>query len=72
MAERGGLNLSVSDKAAELHHAMVTTESAGHHFKQVEMQDLIQAKSQNELMRYVQELLNSVSILPKILWYQLT
>lgn len=52
---------TLSDRAAELHNEMMNTQPEGHMFKQAELQDLIQAKNINELMRYVQELTDNVS-----------
>lgn len=62
MSSKGaGPSLAISDKAAELHHAMITTKPEGFLFQQNEMQDLIRAKSLNELFKYTQELINNVS-----------
>lgn len=61
MSAKGGVSLNVSEKAAELHHAMINANGVGHFYKQVEMVKLIKVKDMNELVRYTQELLNNVS-----------
>lgn len=58
-----GVALSVSDRAAELHHAMITSNGPGHLYKQVDMKELVKVRDMNELVRYTQELLNNVSTL---------
>lgn len=53
----------LSDRAAELHNEMMNSQPQGYMYKQVELQDLVKAKNINELMRYVQELTDNVSIM---------
>ena len=58
-APMGGNRLS--EKAAELHNEMINSQPPGYMFRQPELQDLVRVKNVNELMRYVQELTDSVS-----------
>lgn len=51
----------LSEKAAELHNEMINSQPPGYMFRQPELQDLVRVKNVNELMRYVQELTDSVS-----------
>lgn len=50
----------LSDKAAELHNEMMNSQPPGYMYKQPELQDLVRAKSINDLMRLVQELTDNV------------
>lgn len=61
MSEIAGSALNrLSERAAELHNEMMNNQPPGYLYKQPELQELVRAKSINELMRFVQELTDNV------------